>query len=86
MKFSYLFLSILSLVHSDKKICKDIIKVDNCISFTVGEGTGCLWMCEYCQNNLDTTNYYFTDGVCKYEENGCVGNPQAGVTYTCCAN
>ena len=86
MKLSYLFLSILSLVNSDKKICKDIIKLDNCISFTVGEGTGCSWMCEYCQNNLDTTNYYFTDGVCKYEENGCVGNPQAGVTYTCCAN
>ena len=86
MRFSYLFLSILGLVYSDDKTCKDIIKQDNCVSFTVSQGTGCSWMCEYCQNELGTTNYYFTDGVCNYEEGGCVGNPQVGVTYTCCSN
>ena len=86
MRFSYLFLSILGLVYSDDKTCKDIIKQNNCVSFTVSQGTGCSWMCEYCQNELGTTNYYFTDGVCNYEEGGCVGNPQVGVTYTCCSN
>ena len=67
MRFSYLFLSILGLVYSDDKTCKDIIKQNNCVSFTVSQGTGCSWMCEYCQNELGTTNYYFTDGVCNYE-------------------
>jgi hypothetical protein len=85
MKFSYLFLSILSLVYS-KESCKDIMKQENCVSFSVGQGTGCSWMCEYCQNELGTSNYYFTDGVCTYEEGGCTGSPQVGVTYTCCSN
>ena len=56
-----------------------------CTSFSVGPGTGCAWMCSYCANTLGTNNYYFTDGVCKYQEGGCVGNPSSGVTYTCCA-
>ena len=85
MKFSYLFLSILSLVYS-KESCKDIMKQENCVSFSVGQGTGCSWMCEYCQNELGTSNYYFTDGVCTYEEGGCTGSPQVRVTYTCCSN
>jgi hypothetical protein len=42
-------------------------------------------MCSYCANNLGTNNYYFTDGVCKYEGGGCAGNPMAGKTYTCCS-
>ena len=42
-------------------------------------------MCNYCANNLGTNNYYFTNGVCTYQEGGCVGNPQSGVTYTCCS-
>ena len=58
---------------------------NNCISFSVSSGTGCDWMCSYCANNLGTTNYYFTDGVCSYQSGGCVGNPQTGVTYTCCS-
>jgi hypothetical protein len=58
---------------------------NNCVSFTVGQGTGCAWMCTYCAGALGTNNYYFTDGVCTYQTGGCVGNPQAGVTYTCCA-
>jgi hypothetical protein len=60
--------------------------VNGCVSFTVGAGTGCAWMCNYCAGALGTNNYYFTTYVCKYEEGaGCVGNPQSGVTYTCCA-
>ena len=59
---------------------------NNCVTFTVGEGTGCSWMCNYCANSLGTSNYYFTDGVCTYQAGGCVGSPVAGVQYTCCAN
>ena len=59
---------------------------NGCISFSIGSGTGCAWMCNYCANSLGTTNYYFKDGVCTYETGGCVGNPQVGVTYTCCSN
>jgi hypothetical protein len=59
---------------------------NNCINFSVTSGTGCAWMCSYCANNLGTNNYYFTNGVCTYQAGqGCVGNPQAGVTYTCCS-
>lgn len=58
---------------------------NNCISFTVAQGTGCDWMCQYCANNLGTSNYYFTDGVCSYQTGGCVGNPMAGKQYTCCS-
>lgn len=63
-----------------------IIPTANCMSFSVGPGTGCAWMCSYCADNLGTNNYYFTDGVCSYQESGCVGNPIAGHTYTCCAS
>ena len=59
---------------------------NNCVSFTVSSVTGCAWMCNYCATNLGTNNYYFTDGVCTYEQGtGCVGNPVAGKSYTCCA-
>jgi len=58
---------------------------NNCISFSVSSGTGCAWMCNYCANNLGTNNYYFTTDVCTYQSGGCVGNPQTGVTYTCCS-
>ena len=63
-----------------------LVPQNNCVSFSVGPGTGCSWMCNYCANNLGTNNYYFTDGVCAYETGGCVGNPVAGHTYTCCAS
>ena len=60
---------------------------NNCITFSVGQGTGCDWMCNYCANQLGTNNYYFTDNVCTYQQGvGCVGNPYAGKSYTCCAN
>ena len=58
---------------------------NNCISFQVSQGTGCSWMCNYCANQLGTYNYYFTNDVCTYQSGGCVGNPQTGVTYTCCS-
>jgi len=59
---------------------------NNCVQFSVSSGTGCAWMCNYCASQLDTNNYYFTDGVCTYQEGqGCVGNPIAGKTYTCCS-
>ena len=62
-----------------------IVPQNNCINFSVGPGTGCDWMCSYCANTLGTNNYYFTTGVCTYQTGGCVGNPQTGVTYTCCS-
>ena len=59
---------------------------NQCVQFSVSGGTGCAWMCNYCAGALGTNNYYFTDGVCTYQEGtGCVGNPIAGKTYTCCA-
>ena len=63
--------------------CSEI--TNGCISFSVSAGTGCAWMCNYCANQLGTNNYYFTNQVCTYQTGGCVGNPQAGVTYTCCS-
>ena len=62
------------------------LKSQTCIHFSVGPGTGCEWLCQYCADQLGTNNYYFTDGVCTYQTGGCQGNPLTGVTYTCCAN
>ncbi len=59
--------------------------VNNCIQFSVSAGTGCAWMCNYCANQLGTFNYYFPDSVCTYESGGCIGNPIAGKTYSCCS-
>lgn len=58
----------------------------NCITFSVSQGTGCQWMCNYCATNLKSSNYYFMDSVCTYQVTGCVGNPIAGKEYTCCDN
>lgn len=52
---------------------------------SVSSGTGCTWMCNYCATNLNTNNYYFTNGVCKYQSGGCVGNLLSGTQYTCCS-
>jgi hypothetical protein len=58
---------------------------NGCVTFSVVAGTGCAWMCNYCASQLGSNNYYFTDGVCSYQEGqGCIGNPIAGKTYTCC--
>jgi hypothetical protein len=37
-----------------------ISPANNCVSFGIGPGTGCAWMCTYCANTLGTNNYYFT--------------------------
>jgi len=58
---------------------------NGCTTFTVGSGTGCDWMCNYCADQLGTNNYYFTDGICTYEPGGCVGSPVSGNSYTCCS-
>ena len=59
---------------------------NSCVTFSVSSGTGCAWMCNYCATQLGTNNYYFTNGICTYQQGvGCVGNPQAGVQYSCCS-
>jgi hypothetical protein len=78
IKYIVGLLSIITSIQSNS------IQTSECIQFTVGTGTGCEWMCNYCANELGTDNYYFTDGVCNYEAGGCVGNPIAGKLYTCC--
>ena len=62
------------------------LKSQTCIHFSVGPGTGCGYICQYCADQLGTSNYYFPDGVCTWQTGGCQGNPLVGVTYTCCAN
>lgn len=87
MKLSSILFNFFSLMTvSAFETCDERIVNENCVSFSVGPGTGCSWMCNYCQNQLGTSNYYFTDGVCHYETGGCVGSPQVGVVYTCCSN
>ena len=61
------------------------VNANNCVQFSVSSGTGCAWMCNYCANQLGTFNYYFPDNVCTYQTGGCVGNPIAGKTYSCCS-
>jgi hypothetical protein len=92
MRLLFALLALLSVTHVTQatlppatlvpQTCSEI--TNGCISFTVSAGTGCAWMCNYCANQLGP-NYYFTDQVCMYQGSGCVGNPQAGVTYTCCS-
>ena len=57
---------------------------NNCITFLIGEGTGCDWMCNYCASMLNSSSYFFLPSVCTYASSGCVGNPQPGVSYSCC--
>jgi len=87
MKYYIPFMLFLSSVFGKENICvnKNIIS-NSCVTFTVSQGTGCAWMCNYCANQLGTDNYYFTDNVCTYQQGvGCVGNPYAGKSYTCCS-
>lgn len=82
--FKFLLLTLLGITGTMGHVC--VASQNNCVSFTVGSGTGCNWMCSYCANALGTNNYYFTTPVCSYQSGGCVGNPIAGVQYTCCSN
>jgi hypothetical protein len=78
-------LTLFALTKSDNLLEPEISLTPQCIQFSVGSGTGCAWMCSYCANQLDTNNYYFVDNVCTYQTGqGCVGNPIAGKSYTCC--
>ena len=81
--FTSVVLLLLTVVNSQKEVC-DVTPSNNCVTFTVSQGTGCAWMCNYCTSELGPT-YYFTTNVCKYEPGGCVGNPLPGVQYTCCS-
>ena len=86
MKYAlFLLSSLFALARSGDNHCSLITPQNNCVSFAVGEGTGCQWMCTYCANALGTNNYYFTTDVCTYQTGGCVGNPKSGTTYTCCS-
>ena len=71
---------------SAKNRVRNVIFTNNCVTFSVSQGTGCAWMCNYCANQLGTNNYYFTNNICTYEaDKGCVGNPFPDVSYTCCS-
>ena len=67
-------------ITSDKKRLGD----QDCITYTIGEGTGCQFMCDYCAENLGTTNFYFTDWICQNKNGMRSGTPTAWETYTCC--
>lgn len=51
-------------------------------------GSGCWYMCDWCEKQLGTKQFYWKGDVCTYSTipppNGCQGSPQAGVQYTCC--
>lgn len=80
------FLAFTYLAAATQNNCSVISTPKNsCISFSIGPDTGCAWMCNYCASQLATSGFYFTDGVCSYKGQGCVGNPQVGVQYTCCS-
>jgi hypothetical protein len=83
--FAALLVFLFTSVNGNVETCKSPTP-NNCVTFSVTQGTGCAWMCSYCANQLGTNNYYFTDNVCTYQQGiGCVGNPLAGVSYTCCS-
>ena len=83
--FTSLMVILFTSVNSKFYTCDNCLTT-NCVTFSVSQGTGCEWMCNYCANKLETDNYYFLDNVCTYQQGiGCVGNPYAGASYTCCA-
>jgi len=87
MRIFALFSTFIAVVRAQQICHFEDTPANNCVQFSVSSGTGCAWMCNYCANQLGTNNYYFTDGVCTYQEGqGCVGNPVASKTYTCCSS
>lgn len=76
----------LSLIFSYLAIFQKKTKQNDeyCITFTIGEDTGCQYMCDYCAENLGTTDFYFTDWICKNKNGMCSGDPMPWETYTCC--
>ncbi len=84
IKFLLLALALLS--GSNSQFIESVNPENGCYTFTVGQGTGCAYLCSLCSTQLDTDNYYFTDNVCTYESGiGCIGNPIYGKQYTCCS-
>lgn len=84
MRLLGLLFGVIGVLSKGNEVCEQ--PKNQCVSFTIGSGTGCAWMCNYCASQLGTNNYYFTDNVCTYKEGqGCVGSPVAGKSYTCCA-
>ena len=57
---------------------------NNCINFTVGSGTKCDWLCNYCATNLGEDDFYFPDNACTFEKGLCSGNLISGKSYKCC--
>ena len=85
-KLLLLVLALFASVGNSQVVVGSTNPSNNCVTFSVTQGTGCQWMCNYCSNQLGTNNYYFIDNVCTYESGvGCVGSPLAGKQYTCCA-
>lgn len=83
--FAILLVFLFTAVNGNVETCKEPVP-NSCVTFSVTQGTGCSWMCNYCASQLGTNNYYFTDNVCTYQQGtGCVGSPLAGVPYTCCS-
>ena len=82
ISLKYLLFLLLSLKANSQNSCPELYS--GCITFKIGQGTGCDWMCNYCAEKLGTNNYYFIDGICKYKLAGCQGNPFTGINYTCC--
>ena len=58
----------------------------NCITFTIGDGTDCQFMCDHCSQYLGTNDFFFTDWICQNKNGYCVGNPIPWEEYTCCSN
>ena len=54
MKLIYglLFVLLTRTVSQTIEYYETIIPQNSCISFSVGTGTGCQWMCNYCANQL----------------------------------
>ena len=76
----------------DRQITQDFtigeyVYIPECVGFTIGPDTDCTWMSEYCQEQLDTRDYFFFEDICKYDEtNGYQGSPESGEQYVCCTN
>ena len=73
-----------------REITRDFIIGDNvyqpiCVGFTSGEGEYGTGICEYCEQQLGTTEYSFLNGVHPAPV-GCSTLPVPGRQYVCCAN
>ena len=49
-----------AIVRGDSEVCSN----NGCVSFSVGPGTGCAWMCNYCANIVQIIE--LTKHICIY--------------------